>query len=127
MIYATVTGNIGKDAEVKTVKTAAGDKNIVSFSIASNKKTSEGDVTTWVFCKKWGAEKLAPFLTKGTKVTVIGSLEHHEKDGKYYLSLDVAELDFGSKAGGSAGTQNERPSQQQPRSVSEENGDDLPF
>ena len=79
-----------------------------------------------MFCKKWGGDKLAPYLTKGTKVTVIGSLEHHEKDGKHYLSLDVAELDFGSKANNAAGNQNERPSQQ-PRSVSEEDGTDLPF
>lgn len=97
MIKVFATGNIGQDAEVKQV----GETNVVQFSIASTKKgytkqdgTVIQDATTWLNVKKWRAEGLAPYLTKGTKVAVFGELEIREHDGKYYTSLIAHEIEL---------------------------------
>lgn len=102
MIKIFATGNIGKDAEVKHV----GDTNIVSFSIASTKKgytkqdgTVIEDITTWLNVRKWKAEGLAPYLTKGTKVSIHGDLEIREHEGKYYTTLIASEIEFNSNKG----------------------------
>ena len=67
MLIAIVTGNVGKDAEIRT--TPSGDA-VCSFDVCSNK----GDVATWVRCSVWGkrGEKLAEFIKKGTRVTAAG-------------------------------------------------------
>lgn len=100
MIKVTATGNLGGDAEVRQV----GNTNVISFNIASTKKgytKSDGtvvdDVTTWVTVKKWKGEGLAPYLTKGMKVTVHGDLEIREHEGKYYTSIIANEIDLMSK------------------------------
>ena len=66
----TVTGNLGRDAEVS--KTQSG-KDLVKFSIAS-KGYKE---TTWFNCVSFQERhvKLAQYLTKGSVVSVSGELE----------------------------------------------------
>lgn len=106
MISATVAGNIGQDAELR--HTQGGDA-VCSFSVASNRKGREGkDETTWVRCSLWGkrGSALMPFLTKGTKVAVAGSLSvrTYEKNGETKTSIelnaqDVALLGGGERAG----------------------------
>lgn len=59
-------GNLGKDAEIKTIK----DKQYYSFSLACR----EGkDKTTWVtvLCESRN-EQLGQYLTKGRPVAVVG-------------------------------------------------------
>mgnify|MGYP003131569384 FL=1 len=75
MIIATLGGNLGRDAEQKSV----GSTNVTNFSIAStdyNAKTKEKE-TVWVNCALWGArgDSLAQYLTKGSKVLVTGKLQ----------------------------------------------------
>jgi single-strand DNA-binding protein len=77
MIKATVPGKLGGDAETKTV----GTTTVTEFSVATDEreKTKGGaweKRTEWVRCTLWGdrGEKLAQYLTKGTSVTVFGSL-----------------------------------------------------
>ena len=95
MIKVTACGNIGQDAQVRTVN----DKNTVTtFSIASNAKYKEKNVTTWLNCNKWNSDKLAPYLTKGTFVIVHGNLDIREHEGKYYTTLTVQELEFGGRS-----------------------------
>ena len=92
MIFATVTGNIGQDAELRR----AGANPVCSFTVASNRKVKGEDVTTWVRASVWGkrGESLVVYLTKGTKVTLVGELSTREHNGKTYLELRVSELDF---------------------------------
>lgn len=92
MIQAFITGNIGKDAELRQ----AGSDNVCSFSVASNRKAKGNDVTTWVSCSIWGkrGDALVQYLKKGTKVAVSGELSTREHNGKTYLELRVNEIDL---------------------------------
>lgn len=89
MINATIAGNIGKDAETKSV----GGSTVTEFSVASEEKVRDEKVTTWVRCAIWGkrGEALERYLTKGSKVTVVGTLTAREytKDGQTRTSLDL--------------------------------------
>jgi single-strand DNA-binding protein len=56
-------------------------------------------VTTWVNCTYWGkrGEKVAPYLTKGTRIGIVGELTNRPytaKDGteKHSLELRVSDL-----------------------------------
>jgi single-strand DNA-binding protein len=103
MISATVTGNLGQDAELR-FNQGSGDA-VLSFSVASNEKTSKGEkTTTWVRCNIWGkrAEALAQYLRKGAYVVAVGTMsqrEYEPRDGgakRTSLEMRVAELDFRS-------------------------------
>ena len=94
MISATVVGNLGRDAELKTV----GNGSVLSFAVASAAKVKGEKVTTWVSCSLWGSrgESLAQYLTKGTKVAVSGELSMRDsaKTGKTYLEVRVDQLEL---------------------------------
>jgi single-strand DNA-binding protein len=56
-------------------------------------------VTTWVNCTYWGkrGEKVAPYLTKGARIGIVGELTNRQytaKDGteKHSLELRVSDL-----------------------------------
>ena len=93
MIKVFASGNIGKDAETRQV----GENSVISWSIASTKKYKDKEQTTWLNCQKWNAGRLSEYLKKGTKVIVSGELEIREHEGKYYTTLNVFDLEFGSK------------------------------
>ncbi len=74
MLKLQVIGNLGKDAEVRTVN----GKTVIGFSVAHTEKyTSNGQQqqkTTWVNCSYWTDKTaIAPYLKKGTSVYVEGS------------------------------------------------------
>lgn len=98
MIAATVTGNIGKPAEVRETKSGP----VCSFSVASNEGTGDRKTTTWTRCSLWGkrGEALVQRLGSGTKVAVSGSLSLREYEGKQYLELRVNDIDLMGSAGG---------------------------
>jgi len=104
MIHATITGNIGKDAETRAIP--SGD-TVTSFSVASNRKVKERDETTWVTVHLWGkrGEKLSQYLTKGTAVTVVGEFttrEYQDKSGEKRTSLECRASDIALHGGGNA-------------------------
>lgn len=90
MIFATVTGNLGKDAALRQ----AGSDQVCSFGVASESKVKGAKVTTWIDCSVWGkrGEALCQYLTKGSKVTVVGELGTREHNGKTYLTVRVSEI-----------------------------------
>ena len=97
MIIATITGNVGQDAETKDVNTKNGSKTVVKFSVASNEGKGDDKVTTWIGVNLWRSPGIAPYLTKGSKVTVVGKLTTSiGKDGKTYLNMDADHVDLGS-------------------------------
>lgn len=92
MIQATVSGNVGKDAETREV----GPDSVTSFNVASNRKVKGQETTTWVRMSIWGrrGQTLRQHIVKGTKVVACGELSTREYEGKTYLEMRVNELDF---------------------------------
>ena len=89
MIRLSITGRIGKDAEVRTL--TSGDMAI-SFNVCHSEKYKDKDgvakeIAHWVACTKWvkagQSTKIADFLKKGQSVLVEGvpSARAWVKDG----------------------------------------------
>ena len=101
-----ISGNLTRDAELKA--TASG-MPVLSLSVAVNDRRKNPQTGDWedypnfVDCTMFGtrAEKLAQYLTKGTKVTVEGKLHYSswERDGQRRSKLDVTveEIEFMSR------------------------------
>ncbi len=107
MINATVSGRITKDATIRQ----AGNSNVCSFGLASNKKVKGEEKVTFVDVSIFGArgEALCQYLTKGSFVVVSGELSTRLHNDKTYIQLDAQSVDLGprSKGGGdSAGASN---------------------
>lgn len=77
MLKIILTGNLGTDAEVRTLDNG---NAAISFSVAHTERWKDAggnqqERTTWVKCVRWSkADKtgLAQFLKKGTKVLIEG-------------------------------------------------------
>lgn len=78
----TFSGNVGKDMEVRATPNG---KYIGQFSLPCKSGWGDNEKVSWITCKVFGerAEKLAPYVLKGSQVTVAGAfvLEQWEKDG----------------------------------------------
>ncbi len=119
MIHAVVIGNLGNNAELKVV---GGGKSVCNFSVATRGRDKEA-APTWVRGALWGVrgEKVAQYLTKGTRVAATGTLTTREYNGKTYLELDVQELEL-------LGDRPQQPQQAKPQASNEyDGGGDLPF
>lgn len=123
----TFSGNLGSDCVTRSTPNG---KVIATFSLPVKQGYGEHEKVTWVQCRILGtrAEKLARYLTKGTKVIVTGQhlLESWtSKDGteKSTSVAIVDQIDFTSKQDGQ--------SQQSKPPVSNEASppfdDDVPF
>ena len=107
MMQLFIAGNIGRDAEVR--RTQSGDA-VAGFSVAVETRRGQDKQTTWFDVSLWGTrgERLAPYLTKGSRVAVAGEFGKREHDGKTYLTLRASEItllgggnrDGGAPAGG---------------------------
>ena len=85
MIYGKITGNVGRDPELRT--TASG-KTVCNFSVASSYKSKNGqnENCTWidVVCFDDLGQDVAEKIMKGAKVMVSGRMElqtFEKKDG----------------------------------------------
>lgn len=82
-------GNLGNDPEMRYTP---GGKAVASFSLAVN---SRKDHTVWFRVSMWEkqAEIVSQYLTKGSKVMVIGEIEEArpwtDRDGNQRASLEV--------------------------------------
>ena len=86
-----ITGNIGRDVEVR--QTGKGT-TVASFSVAVQSGWGDNQKTQWYRCSIFGKRaegKLTEYLLKGQKVLVTGepSLNLYEKDGKTNAGIDV--------------------------------------
>ena len=119
-------GNLASDAVVRHF----GEKGIeTKFTIANNYGFGDYEKKTFMVCKLYGprGEKLAEYLTKGIKLTVVGPIhvDVYDKDGekKYLTYIKVDELSLGPKK-----TSNSEPRQQKKDEYSGEKfNDDIPF
>lgn len=87
----TFTGRLAADSELRY--SSSGDA-ICGFRVASDVGYGERKTTNWFSCQIWAkrGESLHPYLTKGTQVTVFGTLTLREwvnKEGAKQLSPDV--------------------------------------
>ena len=105
MAQITVKGNVGKDPEIKFVKTARGDVALVEFSLAHTPRERKGEEwvdgeTTWFRVIQWGAkgEVLVDTISKGDTVIVLGTLkqsQYKSKDGTDKSALEINATDIG--------------------------------
>lgn len=98
----TISGNLTRDAELR--QTASG-MAVLGFSVAVNDRV-KGEDGQWtdrpnfIDCSMFGtrAEKIAPYLSKGTKVTIAGKLRwsQWERDGQKRSKVEVIvdEIEF---------------------------------
>ena len=126
-----ITGNLGKDAELKAMQDGT---PVLKFSVADSQGRDKPAI--WWNCDMYGkrAESLAQYLKKGQQVTVTGTLSEREYEGKKYQTLrvnDVA-LQGGRPDGGQPAQRQSAPRQQaqQPQSHGggfDDMADDVPF
>lgn len=87
MIKLQIIGNLGKDAEMKTIN----GKNYISYSVAHTDK----EFTTWIDVMQFTRDEnpgILPYLTKGTKVYAEGNPStsaYATKDGIAKASLTL--------------------------------------
>jgi len=90
MLQITTAGKVGRTAELRT--TQQGTK-VLGFSVATDVGFGDKKTTVWLDCAIWGdrAVALAPYITKGSSITIIGEggLRVWEKDGKSGSSITV--------------------------------------
>lgn len=88
MLIVTAAGRLARDAETR--KTQGGD-SVTSFTVAVDTRNGRDKETAWLRCSLWGkrGDSLAPYLRKGTSVTVSGELSFSEYEGKPQQNVDV--------------------------------------
>ena len=87
----TIAGGITRDAVTRT--TQQGDK-VTGFSVAVSEGFGDSKRTLYFDCSLWGnrGEKLAGYLTKGSRVAVSGDLSTREHEGRTYLTVRASEV-----------------------------------
>ena len=106
-----ISGNLTRDAELRSTQSGT---SMLGMGVAvndrrKNQKTGEWeDYPNFVDCTMFGAraEKLQPYLAKGTKVAIEGKLSYSswERDGQRRSKLEVIvdEIEFMSSRQGGA-------------------------
>jgi single-strand DNA-binding protein len=121
----TLVGNVTKDAEIRY--TQGGDA-ILGFSVADNQGKDKPAI--YWNCSLFGkrAESLAPFIVKGGKVTVIGTVsedQYTDKNGNDRKSMKVRVSDIALQ--GSKEQSEEQPRRAPAPAPAADDSDDLPF
>lgn len=86
MLQLNILGNLGRDAEVKTIN----DKQYLSFSVASTEKQGEQEQTTWVSVLASNNPNLLPFLKKGQQVFVSGRMKAGIYQSQQNFGIDIS-------------------------------------
>ena len=132
----TITGNLGKDAEMRALNDGT---SVLSFSVADNQGKDKPSI--WWNCSLFGkrADSLHQYLTKGQQVTVVGTVSEREwtdKEGNKRKSMDVRVNDIALQGGkrDEGERQPSRAARQPQRSAAPAGGggfedmdDDVPF
>lgn len=121
-----ISGNLGKDPELKNLDSG---KTVCNFTVADNVKK---DKTIWWSCVAWGktAEAIAEYFQKGQKIICVGFVDEREwenKDGeaRKTMELNVQKFDFGGKSSGAGGSVPSASAPSAPKADQED--DNLPF
>lgn len=125
-------GRLTADPELKTTQSGV---NVLSFSVAVNRRFSKEKEVDFINCRAWRstAEFISKYFTKGQEILICGSLQVRSWDDengnkRYATDVVVDEVDFcGSKAqsGNTAASANTVPA---PQGFTEDGSEeDLPF
>ena len=97
MLEVKTTGNVGSCRLVA----APGKTPVLNISLATNRKVGDREFTDWSSVKIWGerAQRLAPHITKGTKLLISGRPEaraYKANDGtaKAELVIHANDVEF---------------------------------
>ena len=117
-----ISGNVGKDAELRTVR----DSQVLSFNVGVKNGFGKDAGSVWYRCSLWGkaAEVFAGSLKKGTKVFISGELTHDEYEGKPQFNVRVGSIDTAPRS--EAGL-SQVHSQNQHTTFDDDLSDDCPF
>lgn len=113
MLFATVTGHVGKDPQIKETK---GGKPYAIFSLATNEYIKGEKHTTWINVTVFDEHKVkfvGTYVKKGSALTLVGSIKARawqDQSGETIASLDLT-LGWNSfiDLQGGAGTGGARP------------------
>jgi single-strand DNA-binding protein len=93
MNVTNIIGNVGKEADCRTVN----GQSVLNFTVGVNKSWKDKDGvkqtnTTWFNVAMWGdrGKALAPFVKKGDKIYVSGTVEpttYTDKNGKTGIDM----------------------------------------
>lgn len=89
MKVITIAGNLGKSCEVRPYE----GREFITFSVAVTEGRKDNQKTIWFGCTS-NNTKIAPYLQKGTKVVVNGSLTIDEKGERTYYNIRCSEIKF---------------------------------
>ena len=114
MMYVSINGRLGADAEIKTSQKG---NQFLSMRVASNDFVGGEKITTWVNVL-WSGEralKMAEYMKKGSSIIVHGVPKfstYNTKNGETAVSVDVFadRVDFDSNASSSGNTQSNEAS-----------------
>ncbi|MEH1648184.1 single-stranded DNA-binding protein [Pediococcus pentosaceus] len=96
MRQITISGNIGKDAELRSTNNGMQVSNF-NVAVRQNRPDNNGEYgTDWFRCSVWGtrASTVEKFYKKGSHVVITGSLSINEYNGKTQLQVDVSDFDL---------------------------------
>jgi single stranded DNA-binding protein len=128
MNFVTIVGVVGS-AETKYLQSGS---SVLEFSLADSDGRDKG--TLWWRCQLWGDKRvdgLAPYLVKGSKVTVVGQISEQtwtDKSGQERKSMNVRVSDVALQ--GKPSGSHDEPVREQKRPVSSGGGvtdEDIPF
>lgn len=125
MSHMSVTGRLGRDAELKTT---TGGTKVLSFSLADEIGWGDKKRTQWVSCAMFGerGEKLHQYLTKGTLAEVHGvptARAWKNKDGEPQASLEMTVSEIKLHGGGAK----DKPVADSARATAGDLDDKIPF
>lgn len=126
MNVLTITGNLGKDAQIRS----AGGTTVASFSVAAKSGYGDKEQTIWVDCSIWGARaesKLVDYLKKGQMVCVTGEMGTREYEGKTYITLRVDKITLCGGRSESRSRNHEPARSTESKSSADPVDDDIPF
>ncbi|MBP6379004.1 MAG: single-stranded DNA-binding protein [Sphingorhabdus sp.] len=121
----TIAGKLGADAIVRSTQ---GGDSVCSFSVAVDQRDGRDKSTNWWRVSLWGkrGEALAPYLLKGTSVTVTGDFALGDYEGKPQLNIRANGIALqGGRGDGSQGSRQQAGGGN--TSGSPDLDDDIPF
>lgn len=126
----TFTGNLGRDAERRTIN---GDKTVANFSVPVKAGFGNNESTAWINCTLWGKRAeggLVDILTKGTPVCVSGELSQREwtnQAGEIKTSLECNVNEVTLMGKGQARGENNDVGNAAPDPIPGDLDDEIPF
>ena len=115
----TIIGNLTSNPESRVVDTANGPQTVCNFTVAVNRVTRGNKTTDYFRVSCWNrtAENAMQYLTKGSKVAVVGPVTaraYKDRDGEARASMEIPAENIEYLSSRSENTQ-AQPQQERPQ------------